>query len=126
MAGEARKAENACTAEQIVDLIRAADNERFCISRGEGIELIEQYAAVVAAEAAIKATRESYDNYLAITDEALSKPLVIKACHAPIEGTKNLCTRDAGHPGDHRCLAIDVDSRRARSASPIAQTERAG
>lgn len=64
-----------CTPEQIVDLIRAAANDRFCISRGEGIELIEQYAAVVAAEASIKATSEAYDKCLAITDEALSKPL---------------------------------------------------
>jgi len=34
------------------------------------------------------------------------------ACHARIEGSQNLCTRDRGHDGDHRCLAIDVDNRK--------------
>lgn len=38
-----------------------------------------------------------------------------RACNAQIPDSKNLCTRDAGHPGEHRCLGIDVDNRK-RSA----------
>jgi hypothetical protein len=34
------------------------------------------------------------------------------ACNAPIPGTQNLCTRDAGHTGEHRCRALDVDNRK--------------
>ena len=33
------------------------------------------------------------------------------ACHVTIPGTQNMCTRDAGHDGDHRCKAEDVDRR---------------
>jgi hypothetical protein len=68
----------AVTAEQIVDLIRAP-HPRFvsghAITTGEAIEMIEQYAAVVASEAAIKATSEAGDRALAAFDEAMSKPL---------------------------------------------------
>lgn len=35
----------------------------------------------------------------------------VPACHARIEGTQNICTRDAGHVGEHRCKAVDVDNR---------------
>lgn len=69
----------ACTAEQIVDLIRAAHNERYSIDRGEAIELIEQYAAVAASEAAIKATSEAHARTMTAFDEALSKPLATTA-----------------------------------------------
>lgn len=48
--------ENPCTPEQIVNLIRAAHNDRYSITLGEAMELIENYAAVVAAEASIKAS----------------------------------------------------------------------
>lgn len=67
-----------CMAEQIVDLIRAVHPKYFsrhAISTAEAIELIEQYAAVVAGEAAIKATSESYDRAVAAFDDAMSKPL---------------------------------------------------
>lgn len=36
-------------------------------------------------------------------------PRTVTDCHARIPGTQNLCTRYAGHPGDHRCNAGDVD-----------------
>ena len=39
----------------------------------------------------------------------------VAACHAKAfdpEVPQNMCTRDAGHPGDHRCKAADVDARR--------------
>lgn len=64
------------TAAEIMDLIRGPR----WITRDESIALIEQYAAVVAADAAIKATSEAFDKCLAITDAALSMPL------APIGG----------------------------------------
>lgn len=34
-------------------------------------------------------------------------------CNARIFGTQNLCTRDAGHGGECRCLAADVDKRKS-------------
>lgn len=64
-----------CTPEQIVDLIRASHDDKYSISHGDGVELIEQYAAVAAAEAAIKATSEAHDKTMAVFDEAMSKPL---------------------------------------------------
>lgn len=70
------------TPEQIVDLIRAENWKKaggHAISTGEAIALIEQYAAVAAAEAAIKATTESFDKAIAITDAALSMPLATTA-----------------------------------------------
>ena len=38
-------------------------------------------------------------------------PMKTEACKAPITGTQNLCTRDKGHDGEHRCKAYDVDRR---------------
>ena len=67
----------ASTAEQIVDLIRAAHQEGYySITPGEAASLIEQYAAVAAAEASIKATSEAHGRTMAAFDEAMSKPLV--------------------------------------------------
>lgn len=57
------------TAAEIMDLIRGPH----WVTRDEAIALIEQYAAVVAAEACIKATTEAYDKCIGITDGALSK-----------------------------------------------------
>ncbi len=34
------------------------------------------------------------------------------ACKVSIPGTQNLCTRDTGHTGEHRCRALDVDNRK--------------
>lgn len=45
------------------------------------------------------------------------------ACNAQIPDSLNRCTRDAGHPGDHRCLAVDVD-RRNRATTPPSSAER--
>lgn len=63
------------TAGDIVDAIR---DPRW-IARGDAIKLIELYAAVVANDAALKAARkattESFDKCIAITDAALSAPL---------------------------------------------------
>lgn len=42
-----------------------------------------------------------------------------RPCHERIAGTQNLCTRDAGHEGAHRCSAADVDARHGRA--PIAR-----
>lgn len=33
-------------------------------------------------------------------------------CHKDVPGTQNLCTRQSGHHGEHRCSAADVDSRK--------------
>lgn len=41
-------------------------------------------------------------------------------CHAAIPDTQNLCTRDAGHAGDCRCSAADVDARNDTPASHAA------
>lgn len=32
-------------------------------------------------------------------------------CHTVVIGTQNLCTRQSGHEGEHRCKASDVDAR---------------
>lgn len=40
-----------------------------------------------------------------------------RACNTPIPNSNNLCTRDAGHDGDHRCLFIDVDNRRKAASA---------
>jgi hypothetical protein len=74
-----------CTAEQIVDLIRAPHRRYVsghAITTAEAIDLIEQYAAVAAAEASITATSEAYDKTMVVFDEAMSKPL---ASPAPAE-----------------------------------------
>lgn len=70
------------TAEQIVDLIRADHPKYFsrhAITTAEAIDLIEQYAAVVAAEAATNATAEAHDRTMAAFDAALSRPLATTA-----------------------------------------------
>lgn len=68
------------TAAEIVDLIRHLNRWGTpTIDRPAAIDLIEQYAAVVASEAAIKATTESFDKCIAITDAILSKPLATTA-----------------------------------------------
>lgn len=78
MSAAGKTGERPCTAEQIVDLIRATHPKyasRRAITRAEAIALIEQHAAVVASEAAIKATSQSFDRCKAIVDESLSRPL---------------------------------------------------
>lgn len=76
MAQAATKAEPS-TVEAVVDLIRRPGaGLGLAVSREAAIALVEQYAAVVAGEAAIKATEASYAKCIAITDAALSKPLV--------------------------------------------------
>lgn len=77
MAHTATKAEP-CTPEQIVDLIRAPHPRYIsghAITIADAIGLIEQYAAVAAAEASIKATAEAHDRAMAVFDAAMSKPL---------------------------------------------------
>jgi len=37
--------------------------------------------------------------------------IVASPCHVGIARTQSLCTRAAGHTGDHRCTAFDVDQR---------------
>lgn len=64
-----------CAPEQIVDLIRSWRAQGFTVSHDEAIALIENYAAVVAAEASIKAASEAYDKCIAVTDAAMSMPL---------------------------------------------------
>ena len=66
------------TAEQIVDLIRQPHRKyvsAHAISTREAIDLIEQYAAVAAAEASIKTTEKAYEKTMAVFDEAMSRPL---------------------------------------------------
>lgn len=73
------KAAQPTTAAEIVALIRAANDGPvhgfWAVTPGEAIDLIEQYAAVVAGEAAIRATRESFDKCIAVYDDAMSRPL---------------------------------------------------
>ena len=64
------------TPEQIVGIIRSWRAQGFTVSRDEAIALIEQYAAIVASEAALTATSAAFDRCIAVTDAALSKPLV--------------------------------------------------
>lgn len=44
--------------------------------------------------------------------EAWLNPYQTRSCGATITGTQNMCTRDIGHDGEHRCKAEDVDRRK--------------
>jgi hypothetical protein len=57
--------------------------------------------------------RAEYCRTFAELFSRLGKPLD-EPCHARIEGTQNLCTREAGHEGEHRCSVADVDERNRR------------
>lgn len=79
-------------------------------------------AAADEAVAEIRAEERGEDIAAEIIERAiLALAFPTAACHAPIEGTNNLCTRDEGHPGGHRCLAVDVDR---RAALPLPSADR--
>ena len=61
---------------------------------------------------------EGIDGYLERVVKLLRAGLLehkksLPSCGATILGTQNMCTRDVGHEGVHRCSAADVDARRA-------------
>jgi len=59
------------TAEEIVDLIRGQSWKNggcHIIDRDDAINLVEQYANVVAAERSIEATRAAYDSAITLVD----------------------------------------------------------
>lgn len=42
-------------------------------------------------------------------------------CLERIAGTQNLCTRDKGHDGEHRCSAADVDEKKWAAVRRVAE-----
>jgi hypothetical protein len=66
------------TAHDIASLVRQQNWKNggcLCIEHDEAVSLIEQYAQVVAAAAAVAATREAFDKAVATVRRAASPPV---------------------------------------------------
>ena len=50
------------------------------VSEDEATALIEQYGCLVASAAVIKATKEAWDRFSAITQQAINAPLTREQC----------------------------------------------
>ena len=50
------------------------------VSEDEATALIEQYGCYVASAAVVEATKKAYDRCLAITQQAINRPLTREEC----------------------------------------------